>query len=142
MTRPPRQRDRPLLTRALLLRITGAGAFSAVAALLIMLGLPGSDDHVRWVAFTALVTGQVVRAYANRSLTIPVIRLRPNGLLLAAVAVVLVAQIVIPLVPPLAEAFRASPLDAGEWLLVAVIALAPAVVAEAIRGVVRTEWVA
>ena len=61
---------------------------------------------------------------------------------LAAVVVVLIAQLVIPVVPPLAEAFRASPLDAGEWLLVAAIALLPAAVAELIRGITRSEWVA
>ena len=36
-------------------------------------GTPGTCEHARWVAFTALVVGQAVRAYANRSLT-PAVR--------------------------------------------------------------------
>ena len=51
-------------------------------------------------------------------------------------------QLAIPYVPTLAEAFRATPLDLGEWALVAAIALLPAIVAEAARRVGRVPWVA
>jgi Ca2+-transporting ATPase len=142
MTRPPRHRGRPLLDTPLLTRIAIAGGFSAVAALVLMLVHDGSDDHVRWLAYTALVIAQVVRAYANRSLTRPVITLPPNGVLLAACLVVVAVQILIPLVPPLAAAFHATPLDLVDWALVLVIALAPAVVAEVIRATTHREWVA
>jgi hypothetical protein len=50
--------------------------------------------------------------------------------------------VLIPVVPPLAEAFRASPLSPAEWLVVAVLALAPAIVAELVRTVRSAEWVA
>jgi hypothetical protein len=40
------------------------------------------------------------------------------------------------------DAFRASALDLEEWLLVAVIALLPAVAAELIRARRRMVWVA
>jgi P-type Ca2+ transporter type 2C len=142
MRRPPRRPGRPLLSSGLLARIGVAGAFSAVAALWLMVTQPGSDEHVRWLAYTALVASQVVRAYANRSLRTPVSRLAPNRLLLAACALVLVIQAAIPFVPPLAEAFVASPLGFQEWILVAAIALAPAVVAEIVRTVRRAVWVA
>jgi Ca2+-transporting ATPase len=142
MERPPRPRSRPLLDAALLLRIAVAGGFSAAAALALVLTHDGSEDHVRWLAFTALVVAQVVRAYANRSLTRPVISLRPNGVLLVACLVVILVQAVIPMVPPLAAAFRATPLDLTDWALVAAIALAPAVVAEVIRATTGREWVA
>ena len=85
---------------------------------------------------------QVVRAYANRSLTRPVVTLRPNVLLAAACLLVVVVQVAIPYVPPFAEAFRATPLDPSDWAIVALIALAPAVVAEIIRAVTGREWVA
>jgi magnesium-transporting ATPase (P-type) len=88
------------------------------------------------------VCGQAVRAYANRSLQEPVHRLAPNGFLLAAVLAVIAIQAAIPFVPPLAEAFRAVPLTALEWLLVAIVALAPAVLAQLVRAVRRTTWVA
>ena len=142
MRRPPRRRAIPLLDDELLARITVAGGFSAVAALAIMVTSPGSDDHARWLAYTTLVAAQVVRAYANRSLHIPLHRLRPNGFLLAAALVVLLIQVAIPYVPPLAEAFRATPLAANEWVVVAVVAFAPLLVAEAWRTVRGTRWVA
>jgi len=142
MTRPPRPRDRPLLDSPLLTRITFAGGFSAVAALVVMLVHDGSPDHVRWLAYTTLVVAQIVRAYANRSLARPVLTLRPNGFLLAACLFVLAFQISIPFVPPLAAAFRATPLVASDWAIVAAIALAPAVLAELIRATTHGEWVA
>ena len=87
------------------------------------------------------MVAQVVRAYANRRLSRPVISLAPNGLLAAACLVVIAVQVAIPYVPPLADAFRATVLDLGDWGFVAAIALIPAVVAEGIRAAGRT-WVA
>ncbi|HUH06469.1 MAG TPA: cation-transporting P-type ATPase [Egibacteraceae bacterium] len=142
MHQPPRPRGQPLLTRELLLRISGAGAWTAVGALVLIATLPGGLDHARWVAFNALVVGQVVRAYANRSLTRPVLTLRRNSVLLGAALVALAAQFAIPYVPLLADTFRAAPLSALEWLLVAVIALAPAILAESVRALRGRTWVA
>ncbi|HSL98095.1 MAG TPA: HAD-IC family P-type ATPase [Candidatus Deferrimicrobiaceae bacterium] len=142
MRRPPRKHGSPLLPWPLLLRLTGAGAFSAVAALWLMLNTGGSAEHAAWVAYTALVAAQVVRAYANRSLRTPVVRLSRNGLLLAGGIAVLVIQYAMPFIPGVAESFRATVLQPGEWVLVAAIALAPAVVAELVRATRRTAWVA
>ena len=142
MRRPPRPAGKPLLTRELLARIAVAGGFSAVAALWLMLNHDGSEEHARWLAYTSLVAAQVVRAYANRSLREPLHRLGRNGFLLFACVLALVVQAVIPVVPPLAEAFRATPLALDDWAIVAVIALAPAVVAEGIRTFRRVTWVA
>jgi len=68
--------------------------------------------------------------------------LAPNGALAAACLAVIAIQVVIPLVPFLSEAFRARPLDARDWLIVATIALAPALVAQVIRGLTGRTWVA
>jgi ATPase, P-type (transporting), HAD superfamily, subfamily IC len=133
MTRPPRPRSEPLLTSGILVRIGLAGGFTAFAALAVLLFGTGDFERLRWVAYTALVTGQVVRAYANRSLHEPIHRLRPNWLLVAACLIVVLVQLVIPAVPALADAFRAHALEAGEWLVVAAIALTPALVAEVTR---------
>ena len=133
MARPPRPRERPLRDDAILVRIAVAGGFSASAALAIVLALPGTFEHVRWVALTTLVVAQAVRAYANRSLRQPVLGLRPNGLLAAVCVIVVLAQVAIPFVPPLAGAFRASPLSPGEWLIAGLVALTPAIVAELTR---------
>ena len=141
MHRPPRPRGQPLLTVPLLARIGLAGAFTAVAALAAMALHPGDADHVRWLAYTALVMGQLARAYANRSVSQSIFKLRLNGFLALACLVGAVTQVAIPFVPPLADAFHASPLDAEEWIIVAVIALAPGIVAELLRRMGRT-WVA
>jgi Ca2+-transporting ATPase len=142
MAEPPRRRDVPLLPASLLLRIALAGCFSALAAVGILAWNPGGFEHARWLAFTALVVGQVIRAYANRSLTRPVTDLTPNGALAAACLAVIAVQVVIPLVPFLSDAFRATPLDARDWLIVAAIALAPALVANLIRRLTGRTWVA
>ena len=141
MRRRPRPRSIPLLTDALLIKITAAGGFSAFAALLIMLFGPVDPERPRWMAYTVLVVGQAVRAYANRSLTLPVWRLPTNGFLLLAAIATVVIQVVIPYLPAVAGAFHAVPLDAGEWLVVLAIAFLPATVARAVRAVSGNEWV-
>ncbi len=142
MRRPPRRRDVPLLDNGLLARIVLAGGFSAFAALGIMLAAPGDAEHVRWFAYTSLVIAQVVRAYANRSLQTPIHRLASNGVLLGAVILVILITVAIPFVPLAAAAFRATPLDPGEWLVIAAIALAPALFAEGVRARFHARWVA
>jgi Ca2+-transporting ATPase len=142
MRRPPRDRRIPLLSREILLRITAAGGFSAVAALVIIATHPGSPDHARWLAYTTLVVAQVVRAYANRSLTVPLHRLGRNSFLLLAGLLVIAIQVAIPYIPPFAAAFRATPLEPDDWLIVAVVALAPALLAEVVRTVRGRLWIA
>ena len=142
MRRPPRKRGVPLMTGDVLARIGLAGGFSAAAALVVMAAQPGSAEHARWLAYSALVCAQVVRAYANRSIREPIHRLGPNRFLLAAGVLAVAIQVAIPEVPVLAEAFRATTLDAADWLVVAAIALAPALLAEAIRTIGRRTWIA
>jgi Ca2+-transporting ATPase len=142
VTRPPRPVGQPLLTRDLLARIACAGGFSALAALWLMTGARGDAAHAQWLAFTALVFAQSVRAYSNRSLLLPLGKLRPNGFLLAACLITVGVQTLVPFVPPLAEVFGASPLDRTEWILVAGIAVLPALVAEVVRRAGRGPWVA
>ncbi|MHB8458545.1 MAG: cation-translocating P-type ATPase [Candidatus Limnocylindrales bacterium] len=142
MERPPRPAGKPLLTNDLLGRIAAAGGFSAVAALVLMETSGGGFEHERWLAFTALVVGQAVRAYANRSLSTPLHRLGRNGVLAGGCLAVIAVQAFIPIVRPLADAFRAVPLDGRDWLLVALVALGPALLAETLRTIRRTSWVA
>jgi Ca2+-transporting ATPase len=142
MQRPPRSRTKPLLDWSILARICLAGGFSAVAALWLIEQHSPDFTHARWLAYTALVIGQVVRANANRSLAFPVLLRRPNALLLAGGVLCVAVQIAIPFIPPLQDAFQATPLDAEDWLLVVAIALAPALVAEAYRAIRHRPWVA
>jgi Ca2+-transporting ATPase len=144
MTRPPRHAEQPLLTNGILAGIVGAGGFTAVATLVVMLNHEGGFEHAAWLAYTMLVVSQCVRAYWNRSVREPIHRLGRNGFLVAACLVAVAIQVLIPYVPPLAEAFRATVLDATDWLLVAVVAFIPAVAAELarMRGRGRSVWVA
>ena len=142
MNRPPRPRTKPLLDWPILLRIVLAGGFSSLAALVLIEQHSPDFEHARWLAYTALVIGQVVRANANRSLAYPVLLRRPNALLLAGGIVCVAVQVAIPYVPAVSEMFRATPLDALDWLLVAVVALAPALFAEAYRAIRHQAWVA
>jgi Ca2+-transporting ATPase len=141
MRLPPRPRSRPLLTNEILLRIALAGGFSAVAALVIMTYAGGGFEHARWVAYTALVVGQAVRANMNRSLRYPVTKLPPNLYLLVGAAVTIIIQVAIPYLPAIAGVFHASPLGAVDWLVVAIVAILPAAAAEIIRRTGRV-WVA
>jgi Ca2+-transporting ATPase len=141
MRRPARPRDVPLLTRGILLRVAFAGGVTALASLGLMIWAGGGDEG-RWLAFNALVFGQLVRAYANRSLDHPVSGLSMNRFLLVACVVMGLIQLSIPYIAPLAETFRASPLDPTELALIAVIAVVPAIAADVIRRLTRTVWVA
>jgi len=144
MTRAPRSATAPLLTNRILGGIVGAGSFTAIAALVVMLTYVGSFEHGAWLAYTVLVVGQCVRAYWNRSVREPIHRLGRNGFLLAVCLAAVAIQFVIPYVPILAESFRAVPLDVGEWVVVAIVAFIPAVAAEVVRtlGRGRVLWVA
>jgi P-type Ca2+ transporter type 2C len=144
MKRPPRHAEKPLLTNEILVKIVAAGSFSAIVALVLMLIHGGGFEHAAWLAFTALVASQCVRAYWNRSVREPIRHLGRNGFLLAACVLAVAIQAVIPYVPPLADAFRATRLDVADWLLVAAVAFAPAFVAEMarLRGRGQRIWVA
>ena len=62
MTRPPRHAERPLLTNGILAGSRSPAAFTAVAALVVMLNRGGDFEHAAWLAYTTLVVSQCVRA--------------------------------------------------------------------------------
>ena len=144
MQRPPRDPRLRLLSTRMLANIVGAGAFTAIATIAVMLVHPGDLAYRSWLAYTILVVSQCVRAYWNRSARWPIRSLGSNGVLLGACLVAVAVQVLIPLVQPLAELFRAEPISLSDWMIVAVIALTPAVVAEAVRTLRRgaSSWVA
>ena len=113
MNRRPRHAERPLLTGRILGGIAGAGALTAVAALVVMETHGGGFEHAAWLAYTALVVSQCVRAYWNRSLREPIHRLGRNTVLLGACLVTVAIQALIPYVPAVSGAFRATPPSAS-----------------------------
>ena len=115
---PPAARpaNRRCSRNEILARIVGAGGFSAVAALVVMVTHPGRRSTRAGSPTRRSSVAQVVRAYANRSLTIPLHRLwARTGSCWRTACVVLAIQVAIPYVPPLAEAFRATPLEPDDW---------------------------
>jgi Ca2+-transporting ATPase len=144
MQRPPRDPRLRLLSTRILANIVGAGAFTAIATIVVMLVHHGDLAYRSWLAYTILVVSQCVRAYWNRSTRWPIQSLGGNEVLLAACLVAVAVQALIPLVDPLAALFRAEPIALSDWLIVAVIALTPAAVAEVVRTLRRgaTSWVA
>jgi hypothetical protein len=64
-----------------------------------------------------------------------------NGFLLLASMATIAVQAVIPYLPAVAGAFHAVPLDPAEWLVVILLALLPATVAQLVRAVSGREWV-
>lgn len=142
MRRPPRPPGQALLTTPVLGGVVLAGGVSALGALVLLLASGGGLEHQRWVAFTTLVLAQAVRANANRSLGRPSWTLLPNPVIAALAIVAVTVQVLIPFVPMLADAFRATPLVPAEWLLALVVATAPWLVAEALRARARIAWIA
>ena len=61
---------------------------------------------------------------------------------MARIAIAAGVQLAIPSVPPIAEAFRVTPLYVVDIAMVAVLALAPAVLAEILGARARVVWVA
>lgn len=144
MQRSPRDPGRPILSAPILISTVAAGTFTAAAAITVMLTHEGDLAYRSWLAYTILVVSQSVRAYWNRSARWPIRSLSRNSVLLGACIAAVIIQLLIPVIPPLAELFRAQILSVGDWLIVAIIALAPAVTAELVRGFRRGSriWVA
>ena len=72
----------------------------------------------------------------------PSIGCRSTGSSCSAGVAVIAIQAAIPYVPILATAFHATPLDTGDWVIVGIIALIPALVAETVRTVTGRTWIA
>ena len=142
MRRAPRPRGVPLLTNGLLARIVVAGELQRDRRV----GRDGdAPGHRRARALAGLhEPGRRAGGPRQRQPKRP--RADPpaavNWFLLAAAIIVIVIQAIIPFVPFLATIFHATPLDLGDWAIVAVIALLPAILAETIRTLTGRTWVA
>ena len=109
MRRPPRRVDRPLLDNGMLARIGVAGCITAVAALVLMLTHGGSFDHGAWLAYTSprrrAMRACVLEPQRSRAAPPPG---RTTGSFWRHAGAAIAIQVLIPYVPPLAEAFRAT----------------------------------
>ena len=142
MTRPPRSAHAPLFDRAFSLRLLWQGALIGLAALgAYALGCsallsPLGREAGSTMAFATLTLAQLFHAYDVRSEEYTLLRLgvlsnrSMNRAFLAGMAL----QLAVLCLPPLQSVFRTVPLTAEQWLSVVGLALAPALVCEALKG--------
>lgn len=124
MTRPPRPASEGVFARRLPVRILFSGGLIAISTLLAfgaaLTVRPDDLDWARTVAFTTLVTAQLLFAFMCRSERRSAVAagLFANRYLVLAVAVSFAMQFAVIYWQPLAAAFRTVPLAMGDWLLV------------------------
>ncbi len=134
MRRPPRPPGRPLLTRALALRVLLVSALLVVGASWLFaweLGAGASVAEARTAAVNLFVAVEIVYLFSCRSLTRPVWQLGvlSNRWVLGGVAVQAVAQLALTYVPLMNEVFQTAPIGLDVWFrILAVAAVASAVV--------------
>ena len=83
--------------------------------------------RARTAAFCTLAFAQLIFSFGCRSqrYTMPQLGIFTNRWLLGAIAVSVLLQLAVVTVPFLCPLFKAEPVLAGEWLLIAVLALIP-----------------
>ncbi|MGN6727010.1 MAG: cation transporting ATPase C-terminal domain-containing protein, partial [Tepidisphaeraceae bacterium] len=131
MTRPPRPRQQPMLTRALALRIARQGVVLTVLALLMFHftyhGDPAQVDAARTRLFATLCFSQLFFALACRSdhATLRELGVLSNKALLGAVAAGCAAQAGLMLLPATRHLFRLTLLSPFEWAIILLASVIP-----------------
>ncbi|MGD9740219.1 MAG: cation transporting ATPase C-terminal domain-containing protein, partial [Bauldia sp.] len=128
MTRPPRPRGEPVITRRMWAGIVFVGAIMAAGTLLVLdASMPGgliegtgSLAYGQTMAFTTLMLFQMFNVFNARSDRRSAIHgLFANAWLWAAIALSLVLQCAVVYLPFLQSAFSTVALSAADWLLCA-----------------------
>jgi Ca2+-transporting ATPase len=139
MRRPPRDPQEAILSMPFLRRITGHALLIAVPTLgAFAWGLSAAGGETRrsmTLAFMTLAFAQTFHL-ANARRDGPLFsrgNLFSNKWALAAVALVTVLQVASVHVPPLARVLGTVPLSGGDWIVVLVLALVPAVLGQAYK---------
>jgi Ca2+-transporting ATPase len=136
MRRPPRRPDAAILSRAFLLSLAFfAMLITAVTLAAFAWGLRGDPGRAVTLSFMTLALAQLFHLGNARSRQ-PVLELRravANPWAVAAVPVVIALQLAAVYWPPLARLLGTVPMRAGEWAVVAALALVPALVGQALR---------
>ena len=130
MTRPPRDPDRPLLTRALVVRVLLVSALVVAGSLWVFeaeLGSGASLPEARTAAVNAVVAIQILYLFSCRSLSRAAWRLGllSNPWVIGGVCLQILAQLCFTYVPALNDLFQTAPIGTGAWsriLLAATVA--------------------
>lgn len=136
MRRPPRTPNEQFFTTQRFLLLFSQGSFLALMTLgafvYCLYGMDLNLERARTLTFTVLVLAQLFPAFNNRSdrRSIFEIGLMTNKPLLGAVAVSIILQATIVLLPPMHDIFNVVPLDPEHWLLAVAIGILPLVAME------------
>lgn len=136
MRRPPRAPNEQFFTTQRFLLLFGQGSFLALMTLgafvYCLYGMDLNLERARTLTFTVLVLAQLFHAFNNRSdrRSIFEIGLMTNKPLLGAVAVSIILQATIVLLPPMHDIFNVVPFDPDHWLLAVAIGILPLVAME------------
>ncbi|GIE99415.1 cation-transporting P-type ATPase [Paractinoplanes rishiriensis] len=133
MTRPPRDPDQPLLTRALMARILLVSALLVAGSWWLFqweLDNGASVAEARTAAVNVFVVVEAFYLFSCRSLTRSAWRIGmfTNRWLIAGVTVQAVGQLAITYLPAMNALFGTAPIDGGTWLRILGIALAASLV--------------
>ena len=143
MSNPPRDPEESVLSRELWPLIGVQAVFDAVAVLAAFAWAYDGPETLRYaqtVAFTTLVTAELLRAYTSRSHMRSIFRMGifSNPWMVAATLSSFLLQLAVLYVPVLQPLFRTLPLDVvRDWLPILGFALLPATAAEVAKWVRR-----
>ena len=127
MTRPPRDPDQPLLTRALVGRILLVSTLLVAGAWQLFeweLAYGATLPEARTAALNLFVVVEAFYLFSCRSLTHSAWRigLFTNRWLIVGVVTQALAQVAITYLPPMNAVFQTAPLDIEGWLRIFAIA--------------------
>ena len=135
MRQPPRNPEEPILGRPEWRTILFTGLLQAIAALGVFVwALQARDlDEARNLAFSTLVVGELLRAFAARSSTRPFweVGVFTNLRLLGIVVVSVLIQLGIHHIPATQALFRISSISAADCLLSLIVGAMPLLLIEA-----------
>jgi len=142
INQPPRRRTEPVISRLMAERLVIIGAVIAVGTLytfLWALNQGYSLDHARTVALTTIVLFQLFNVFNVRSEVESVFRMRllSNPFLFFSVIASVIAQIMIIYVPAFQFVFRTAPLNAQDWVVLALVATTVIAAVEAEKALRR-----
>jgi cation-transporting ATPase F len=133
MTRPPRAPDRPLLTRALMLRVGLVSMLLVLASWSLFqyeLGAGATLAQARTAAVNAFVAIAIFYLFSCRSLVRAPWRIGwlSNRWVLAGVTAQVLGQVLFTYMPAMNALFHTAPIGAGTWLRILLLASLAAVV--------------
>jgi Ca2+-transporting ATPase len=136
MRRPPRRPDDAILSRPFVMAVFGyASLITAATLAMFVWALSAAPERAQTMAFCTLAFAQVAHLGTARS-DVSLLSWRgalANPYAVAGAAIAVALQVGAVSWPPLASVLRLESLSPSEWLLVAGVAIVPALVGEALK---------